>query len=68
MGCSSTTIESSICEFTASPRDTVYYVALGRGCEKPYLKARPFAEPLPPELDETSTAQQRLATHVLPAK
>ena len=64
--CSSTTIESTVCEFTASPKDTVYHLALGRGCEKPYLKLRPFAEPLPKEVDESATAEDRLATHVLP--
>ena len=64
--CSSTTIESTVCEFTASPKDTVYHLALGRGCEKPYLKLRPFAEPLPKEVDESATAEERLATHVLP--
>ena len=64
--CSSTTIESTVCEFTGSPKDTVYYLALGRGCEKPYLRLRPFSEPLPEEIDESATAEARLATHVLP--
>ena len=64
--CSSTTIESAVCEFTGSAKDTVYHLALGRGCEKPYLRLRPFAEPLPKEIDESATAEARLATHVLP--
>ena len=64
--CSSTTIESTICEFTDTPRDTVYHLALGRGCEKPYLRLKPFAEPLPAEIDESVTAEARLATHVQP--
>ena len=64
--CSSTTIESTVCEFTGSEKDTVYHLALGRGCEKPYLRLRPFAEPLPKEIDESATAEARLATHVLP--
>ena len=62
--CSSTTIESSICEFAGSPRDTVYHLALGRGCENPYLRMRPFAEPLPAKIDESASAEKRLATHV----
>ena len=62
--CSATTIESSVCEFAASPRDNVLFVSLGHGCEKPYLKLKPFSEPLPPEIDESSTAVSRLATHV----
>jgi hypothetical protein len=64
--CSSTTIESTVCEFTDSAKDTVYHLALGRGCEKPYLRLRPFAEPLPKEIDESATAEARLAVHVLP--
>ena len=64
--CSSTTIESSVCEFTARPRETIYHLALGRGCEKPYLRLRPFAAPLPKEIDESGTAERRLASHVLP--
>ena len=66
--CSSSTIESSVCEFAASPADAVLHVALGRGCEKPYLRLRPFAEPLPPEIDESATAVRRLAEHVRPLK
>ncbi len=64
--CASTTIESSVCEFGATPRETVLFVALGHGCEKPYLRLTPFAAPLPPEIDESSTAEHRLATHVKP--
>lgn len=64
--CASSTVESSVCEFAATPRDTVMFVALGHGCERPYLRFRPFAEPLPPEMDESSTAEARLATHVRP--
>ena len=64
--CASVTIESSVCEFGATPRDAVLFVALGHGCEKPYLRLTPFAAPLPPEIDESSTAERRLATHVKP--
>ena len=64
--CAVTTIESSVCEFTGSPRDTVLHVALGHGCEKPYLRLRPFAEPLPAAIDESATASWRLARHVHP--
>jgi hypothetical protein len=64
--CASATIESSVCEFGATPRDTVLFVALGNGCEKPYIRLAPFAGPLPPEIDESSTAERRLATHVNP--
>ena len=62
--CSSTTIESEICVFAAEERDTEMQVALGRGCEKPYLKFRPFLGGLPPEMDESATAVERLRTHV----
>ena len=65
--CAATTIESSVFEFTPSARDTICHVALGHGCEKPYLRLRPFAEPLPAEFDESATAERRLATHVHPA-
>jgi dipeptidase len=64
--CSSTTIESTVCEFADSPKDTVYHLALGRGCEKPYLRLKPFSEPLPAEIDQSATAERRLATHVFP--
>ena len=64
--CSDTTIESSVCEFTASPRDTVLHLATGHGCEKPYLRLRPFAEPLPKEIDDSATAESRLSEHVKP--
>ena len=64
--CSASTIESSVCEFADAPRDTVLHVALGRGCEKPYLRLKPFSEPLPPEIDETATAAERLTSHVRP--
>jgi hypothetical protein len=60
-------IESTVCEFADSAKETVYHLALGRGCEKPYLRLRPFSESLPAEIDESATAEARLATHVLPA-
>jgi len=62
--CSSTTIESEICVFAEDPRDNEMQVALGRGCEKPYYKFRPFREGLPDEIDESVSAVKRLATHV----
>ena len=62
--CALSTIESSVCEFTEDPRGTIYHLALGHGCEKPYLRLRPFAEPLPAAIDESATAEMRLATHV----
>ena len=62
--CSSTTIESEICVFAADARDNEMQVALGRGCEKPYLRFRPFREGLPAEMDESATAAARLETHV----
>ena len=64
--CSSTTIESSVCEFAADPRDTVLHVAVGRGCEKPYLAFRPFSDPMPSKLDDFESAERRLETHVTP--
>ena len=64
--CSDSTIESSVCEFAESPRDTVLYLATGHGCEKPYLRLRPFAEPLPKEVDDSATAEARLMEHVKP--
>ncbi len=66
--CSSTTIESSVCEFAAEPRENVMHVAPGRGCERPYFVFRPFAEPLPKAIDETKSAERRLAAHVNPAE
>ena len=64
--CSSTTIESEICVFAAEMRDTEMQVALGRGCERPYLRFRPFGGGLPAEMDESATAEARLAAHVAP--
>ena len=64
--CAATTIESSVCEFQESAKANVLHVALGQGCEKPYLRLVPFSEPLPPEIDESATAVQRLAFHVYP--
>ena len=64
--CAESTIESSVCEFTGSPCETILHVALGHGCEKPYLRLRPFAEPLPAAIDESATAETRLARHVYP--
>ena len=43
-------------------------VALGRGCEKPYFRFRPFREGLPQGMDESATAAARLQSHVEPAK
>jgi hypothetical protein len=66
--CSSTTIESTVCEFAATGKDTVYHLALGRGCEKPYLKFRPFIDGIPAGVDESATAEKRLADHVKPVR
>ena len=62
--CSSTTIESEICVFAKDVRESEMLVALGRGCEKPYLRFRPFRDGLPAEIDESATAERRLASHV----
>ena len=62
--CAPSTIESSVCEFGATPKDATLYVALGHGCEKPYLRFKPFDGGLPQEMDQSSTAAERLATHV----
>lgn len=66
--CSSTTIESTVCEFAASARETVFHLAPGRGCEKPYLRFRPFVDGLPPAIDQSSTAVKRLEFHVKPVE
>lgn len=66
--CCHATVESSVCEFKALPRDTVCHLALGNGCCRPYIALRPFAEPLPPSIDETATAEARLASHVTPMR
>ena len=62
--CSSTTIESEICVFADDPLDAEMQVAVGRGCERPYYRFRPFRDGLPAEIDESSTAEERLASHV----
>ena len=62
--CSSTTIESEICVFADDACDVELQVAVGRGCERPYLRFRPFREGLPAEIDESATAERRLASHV----
>lgn len=62
--CSSTTIESEICEFASSVGNTRMHVAPGRGCETEYRVWRPFADPMPTDLDESGTAVERLERHV----
>ena len=62
--CAPSTIESSVCELGATPKDATLFVALGHGCEKPYLRFKPFDGGLPQEMDQSSTAAERLATHV----
>lgn len=64
--CSSTTIESEICEFAASVGETRMHAAPGRGCETEYFVWRPFADPMPDALDESDTAVERLGNHVKP--
>ena len=64
--CSSTTIESEICEFAASVGETRMHVAPGRGCETEYSVWRPFTDPMPAALDESGTAVERLENHVKP--
>ena len=64
--CSESTIESSVCEFKSSPKDTVYHLSLGQGCKKPYIRLRPFIDPLPADIDDSATADARLASHVKP--
>ena len=64
--CNSGTIESSVCEFGATPSDAVMHVARGRGCEKPYEVFRPFAGERPQWRDWRDDASRRLDSHVLP--
>lgn len=66
--CSSTTVESTVCEFADVPRACVLHVAPGRPCETPFRTFRPFAEGLPSGFDESATAEARLATHVEPMR
>ena len=47
-------VESSICEFVGTPCDTFCHLALERGCERPYLRLEPFAEPLPAEIGDVN--------------
>ena len=72
--CSSTTVESSVCEFAARPDETVMHVAPGHACETPFHVFKPFKDGLrscgsgkesaSPFRDESATAEARLANHV----
>ena len=64
--CSSTTIESEICVMADKVENAVMEVALGRGCERPYLRWKPFSEPMPSVMDDSASADHRLAQHVKP--
>ena len=61
--CRSSTLESVICEFGASPAETVLYVATGRPCQTPYFRSRPFAGVCPPDTVFGADALQRLRDH-----
>ncbi len=45
--CRASTLESLVCEFGATPAETVLEMTLGRPCEVPYGVYRPFAGVLP---------------------
>ena len=64
--CSSTTIETTICEFADKAEDNRLHVAVGRPCETPFRSFRPFADGIPADMDESSTVVDRLEGHVRP--
>lgn len=66
--CSSSTIRSEIFELTDDPSATVCHLVRGRGCESPYVRCRPFAEPLPSAFDQSVDAVRRMADHLKPVK
>ena len=63
--CSSTTIETTICEFAGQPNECVLHVAPGRPCETSFHAFKPFDGGVARALDESATAEARLATHVM---
>ena len=63
--CRRSTVESSVYEFAATPFDTCLTVAVGSPCSTPWRTFHPLQR-LPPDLDRSSDALERLAAHPLP--
>lgn len=60
--CTATTIESTICEFAATPKLTTLWTAFGRPCELPYIPLHPL-NGLPQEIDTMADPAAELASH-----
>ena len=64
--CRSSTIESLICTFGGSAKETELAVAMGNPCENGYIAFRPFAGGIPAAYDRSADAAERLDGHCRP--
>ncbi len=64
--CRAGTLESLVCEFGATPEETVLEMTLGRPCEAPYGVYRPFAGVLPQGAAVGDEALRRLENRCAP--
>ena len=64
--CRRTTVESFVCTFGETPKETSLSLATGRPCETPYASYRPFAGVVPSDTAHGDLAVKRLDTHDLP--
>ena len=63
--CRKATNESIVCDFGATPAESVMYIAGQPPCENPYVAVRPLVQPLPAAFDD-GDAPGRLERHLLP--
>ena len=61
--CRPSTVESLVCVFAETARQTELQVAPGSPCENTYRSFRPFADGIPAELDRSADAVERLERH-----
>ena len=64
--CRNGTQQSMVCMFAEDPSDVEIHVAVGRPCERQYVRCRPFAGELPPGAVTGAAALKRLEDHWLP--
>lgn len=61
--CRKGTLQSMVCMFADDPSQTELHVAVGRPCETPYIRCRPFVGELPPGTVTGAAALQQLKDH-----
>ena len=63
--CRKDTDESLVCDFGATPAETVLHLAAQPPCENSYIAVRPLVQPLPAAFNY-GKAEERLERHLLP--